>query len=153
MPGRSASTLDRRWHQRTQTHPTRDSPFSTAISSSYFTAVFSRCLRSNPSSSTIYCKERQSAVKNKPSERSARPRLPRRAASVTEKWTYILRLLIDLVIRASCHRVIGQSFNGSNAVDYLGAGLRFDTVLTFLALRSSLEVSVRETFSMLLSLK
>jgi hypothetical protein len=44
---------------------------------------------------------------------------------------YILRLLIDLVIRASCHRVIGQCFNGSNDVDYLGAGLRFDTVLTF----------------------
>ena len=66
---------------------------------------------------------------------------------------YILRLLIDLVIRASCHRVIGQCFNGSNDVDYLGAGMRFDTVLTFLALRWSLDVSGQETFSMLLSLK
>ena len=65
---------------------------------------------------------------------------------------YILRLLIDLVIRASCHRVSGQCFNGSN-VDYLGAGLRFDTVLTFLALRWSLDVSGQEMSSMLLSLK
>ena len=54
---------------------------------------------------------------------------------------YILRLLSDLVIRASCHRVIGQCFNGSNDVDYLGAGMRFDTVLTFLALRWSLDMS------------
>jgi hypothetical protein len=65
---------------------------------------------------------------------------------------YILRLLIDLVIRASCLRVIGQCFNGSN-VDYLGASLRFDTVLTFLALRWSLDMSGLETFPMLLSLK
>jgi hypothetical protein len=50
---------------------------------------------------------------------------------------YILRLPIDLVIRALCHRVIGQGLNRSNDVDYLGAGLRFDTVLTFLALRWS----------------
>lgn len=65
---------------------------------------------------------------------------------------YILRLLIGLVIRASCHRVIGKCFNWST-VDYLGAGLRFDTVLTFSALRWSLDVTGQEMFSMVLSLK
>jgi hypothetical protein len=66
---------------------------------------------------------------------------------------YILRLLIDLVIRDSCHRVIGRCFNGLNDVDYLGAGLRFDTVLTFLALRWSLDMSGQKRFSMPPSLK
>jgi hypothetical protein len=66
---------------------------------------------------------------------------------------YILRLLIDLVIRASCYCVIGQCFDRSNDVDYLGAGMRFDAVLTFLALRWSLDMSGQETFLMLLSLK
>ena len=41
----------------------------------------------------------------------------------------------------------------SNDVDYLDAGMRFDTVLTFLALRWSLDMSEQGTFPMLLSLK
>ena len=50
-------------------------------------------------------------------------------------------------------RRIGQCFNGSNDVDYPGAGMRFDALLTFLALRWSLDIAGQEKFSMLLSLK
>jgi hypothetical protein len=59
---------------------------------------------------------------------------------------YVLRLLVDRVIRASWHRpALDRTSKRSNDVDYPDAGIRFDTVLTFLALRWSLSVSRRAT--------
>src|SRR6185312_5458233 len=87
VPERSASTPDRRWDQKTQTHQIRDPPFSTAVSRSYFTVFFQV-----PAESPVIFHnllQRTSKRGQKLSDRRdpLDPGLPTRTASVAEKWT------------------------------------------------------------------